>query len=122
MKRILPILFAAILLLSAVMHVVQPGAYEPLIPPFIPPLLANILATIAEAVVGIALIIPRYRAWGGLGFMMLMIAFLPLHVWDLLKDNPAMGSQQAAAIRLVIQLVLIYAGWWIWKQYSKRAA
>ncbi len=115
---ILSFLFAAILLLSAVMHVFQPETYAPLIPPFIPASLANILATITEAAVGIALIIPKYRKWGGLGFTILMIAFLPLHVWDVFRETPAMGSQTTAIIRVVIQFVLIFLGGLIWKRSS----
>ena len=115
MRTILAFLFAAIMLVSAVAHVISPEFYDALIPPFIPSMLANILATISEAAIGIALIIPKYRKWGGLGFALLMVAFLPLHIWDVFRETPAMGSMTAALVRLVIQFVLIYAGYWIWK-------
>lgn len=116
----LSFLFAVILLASAVGHVVAPDFYAPMIPDFIPEVLANVLATITEVAVAIALILPKYRAWGGLGFMLLMLAFLPIHVWDLFKDTPAIGSPAAAVVRLVIQFLMIYAGWWIWKKYAAR--
>ena len=72
-----------------------------------------------EAAIGIALIIPKYRKWGGLGFFLLMIGFLPIHVWDLFKETPAIGSMNAAIIRVLIQFVLIYLGWRIWKKNSE---
>ena len=102
---------------GAVAHVVVPELYLPVIPDFIPAKLANGAAAVFELVVGLALLIPKYRSWGGLGFMVLMVAFLPLHVWDVFREDPVMGSQAAAGVRLVLQGILIYAGWWI---YSSR--
>ncbi len=118
MKKVLPLLLAALLLFSAIGHIFSPEFYAPMIPPFISATLANVLAAIVEAVLGIMLIWPKFRKWGGLGFALLMVAFLPIHVWDLVRDEPAVGSTMAAAIRLIVQFVLIYAGWWIWKKYE----
>lgn len=118
MKQLLPIFFALVLLGSAVMHIVRPDAYLAMIPPFIPAGLANLLAAISEGIVGIALLVPQLRRWGGLGFALLMLAFLPIHIWDMLRENPAIGSTGVAIGRTLIQLVLIYLGWLIWKGYS----
>ncbi len=64
--------------------------------------------------IGVALLTPKFRAYGGLGFMALMTGFFPIHVWDLLKDEPFIGSKIGAAVRLVLQLLLIYTGWRIY--------
>ena len=58
MKKIVSFILAALMLLGAIAHAVRPEFYTPMIPEFIPVSLANILATIAEAAVGIMLIIP----------------------------------------------------------------
>jgi len=116
MKKIVPYLLAALLMLSAFAHVISPEAYAPLIPPFIPLMPANVLAAIAELAIGVALLLPQYRSIGGLGFFILMLIFLPIHIWDLVREASALGSRTASAIRLVIQFLLIYAGWWIWKK------
>lgn len=118
MKRILPYILAAMMLLGALGHFIAPAEYNAMIPEFISSSLANILAGIVEGVIGVALLLPRYRKWGGLGFMFLMIAFLPIHVWDVTRDEPAIGSTIGAWIRLPLQFVFIYAGWLV----SKRAA
>ena len=47
--------------------------------------------------VGVLLFIPKYRHWGGLGFCVLMLAFLPLHIWDLFKEQPAVGHADPPA-------------------------
>ncbi len=118
MRKVLPLLLAALLLFSAAGHLFSPSFYEAMIPPFIPAMLANVLAAVVEAAIGVALIWPKYRKWGGLGFALLMVAFLPIHIWDLVREEPAVGSTLAAAIRLVVQFLLIYAGWWIWEKYK----
>jgi len=121
LKLIIVFLLAALMLLGAFNHIYAPETYAAFIPEFIPENLANILSTITEGIVGIALIIPKYRKWGGLGFCILMIAFLPIHIWDLTKEVPAIGSKMAATIRLVVQFLLIATGWWIYRTSSKEA-
>ena len=86
-----------------------------MIPEFIPEGLANGLSTVVEAIIALMLFIPKYRQWGGLGFALLMVAFLPIHVWDVLREDPVVGPAPAPQIRLVLQFLLIYAGWRIFK-------
>jgi uncharacterized membrane protein len=114
MHQILAFFFAFILIVSAVAHLVNPAFYAPLIPDFIPAKVANVLSFVTELAAGILLILPNYRHWGGLAFMVLMIAFMPLHLWDFTKDVPMVGSKYAAIVRIVVQVLLIYAGWWIY--------
>lgn len=116
MKNILSIIFGILMIIAGGLHVLNPGFYEPLIPPFISPTLANMAATIVEIAVGVLLIIPKTRRWGGLAFMLLMVAFLPLHVWDLVRNESITGSKAGAAIRLLIQFGLIALGWWLGKR------
>ena len=120
-KKILPYILGIFLLLGAFAHIFNPTFYDPFIPDFFPKMLANILAAISEAFIGLALVLPKYRKWGGLGFFLLMIAFLPIHVWDLFRENPAIGSKNAAVIRLIMQFLLIYAGWSVWKSNQEES-
>ncbi|MFS4468489.1 hypothetical protein [Maribacter sp. 2210JD10-5] len=118
-RLILIFLFAAMMLLGAFNHLYAPETYAAFIPEFVPESFANVLSAIVEGLIGIALIVPKYRKWGGFGFFVLMIAFLPIHIWDLLKNTPAIGSKMAAMIRLGIQFLLIAGGWWIYKATPK---
>ena len=120
MKKVLPYILALIMLAGAVGHIFYPEFYEAMIPVFFPLSATNILAAIVEGATGIILLIPRYRRTGGLVFASLMFVFLPIHIWDLFKDEPAVGSHAAATIRLIIQFLLIYLGWRTWKP-SKRS-
>ena len=102
---------------GALGHAFSPEMYTPMIPEFVSTTLAHTLSIILEAGIGVTLLLPKYRRIGGIGFMLLMIAFLPIHVWDVFRETPAIGSSPAPAIRLVIQFVLIYMGYWVFKRY-----
>jgi hypothetical protein len=45
-----------------------------------------------------------------------MIAFFPIHIWDLLKEVPAIGSKDAAIIRLVVQFIFIGIAYFVFKK------
>ncbi|WP_156152351.1 hypothetical protein [Flammeovirga sp. OC4] len=111
-------MLAIVLLISAVAHLLIPEFYAPMIPSFISVELANILAAITEFITAVLLLIPSYKKWGGIAFMGLMVAFLPLHIWDMFRDDPVVGPQPITTIRLIFQFVFIYAGWWIFKKYN----
>lgn len=115
-QNILAYFFGTILVLGAINHIVQPAFYSPVIPSFISETMANILSAIAEAIIGIMLFIPKYRKLGALGFAILMIIFLPIHIWDYTKEVPAIGGKTVAMIRLILQILFIVAGWWIYKK------
>jgi hypothetical protein len=50
-----------------------------------------------------------------------MILFLPLHVIDVFRGDPAVGSHQAALIRLPVQFVFIFWAWFCHRNSSKGA-
>ncbi len=102
---------------AGINHLINPKFYNQMIPRGINRRFANVSSGFIEIVIGIALIWPVYRSLGGLAVFVLMIAFLPLHIWDFLKDKPAFISKKIAFIRIIIQFVLIYYGWWIWISY-----
>ena len=87
--------------------------YFPFFPDFLPKEALNYLTGIAEIIVGIGVFIPKYRTLSALGILIMMLAFLPLHIWDVFKENPAIGSHQATLVRLPIQFVFILWAWYI---------
>ena len=118
MKKTTSIFIATAMILGAVGHFAYPEKYSALIPSFIPEFIAHLFAIIAEVAISFALIIPKFRKYGGLAFMILMIIFLPIHVWDILKEEPFIGTKTIALVRLAVQVVMIYAGWWLYKKYK----
>ena len=109
--------FAFILLTSGVGHFIFPELYNPMIPEWIPSLEANYGTGIIEIVVGILLLIPSKRSIGGFLFSFLMILFLPLHVWDLIREDPMVKPYFVAVVRLLLQFGLIAGGFAIWHKF-----
>lgn len=118
MKRtVLLLSMATLMIAGALGHVFATEMYSPMIPDFINSTLAHVVSVLLEIGIGIALLHPKYRHVGGLGFMLLMLGFLPIHIWDVFRETPAIGPFPAAAIRLVFQFILIYLGYWVFKTY-----
>jgi len=106
------ILFALFMVYAGVQHFVKPDFYIPFVPSFLPFTKAIIYVSgLIEVILGLMLIIPKYIKIGALGIMFLMLLFLPIHVWDVFSDTPAIGSSQAALIRLPIQFLFIAIAW-----------
>lgn len=116
LKLLLTFLFGGFMIVGGIMHFINPEMYNPFIPDFMPKDLVNYASGMLEIAAGVGAMIPRYRSLGTLGILLLMLAFLPLHVIDVFKDNPAIGSHEMAFIRLPVQFVFIFWAWYINKK------
>lgn len=105
--------FAVLLLVAGAYHFINPTFYYPYMPDWFPKSLANAAAGLVEIVIGIGLLVPDWRTYATWAALALMVVFLPLHVADLLKAQPAIGSKGAAVIRLILQFILI---WWLYRE------
>ena len=88
-----------------------PEMYFPLIPDFLPETFINVLAGIVEILLGVGVFIPSFRKEALRGIFILMLIFLPIHIWDALKENPAIGTKTVAMERIAIQFGLIFLPW-----------
>lgn len=94
-------------------HLINPKFYNKFIPSAIPKRPTNYISGILEIALGVGLIFIDTRYWSAIGIFWLMIAFLPLHVVDVMRDKPAIGSKTIAIIRLPVQFLLIWGAWWL---------
>lgn len=115
-KLILTFLFGILMILGGANHFLKPEMYAPFIPNFLPAEATNYLFGILEIVCGLGVFIPTFRGWATLGILVMMLLFLPLHIWDIFREKAAIGSHQVALIRLPIQFVLIAWAWFINKK------
>ena len=104
------------MIFAGINHFRHPLIYLPFIPNFLPQQFINQAAGIIEILLGIGVFIPQFRQRAAFGIFILMIIFLPLHVWDVFRDKAAIGSHKVAIIRLPIQFLLIFIGWFISKK------
>ena len=110
---VLKILLALFITYAGVQHFINPDFFLKVIPPFLMDFGLPIvyISGIIEIVIGLLLLTNKYQYLGALSFFLLMIAFLPLHIWDVFAENPFTGSRNAAYIRLAMQFVLIALLW-----------
>ena len=113
--KILGYILAIIIALGGVSHFLTPEMFLPFIPDFLPAEFVNYASGFVEIMVGLGYFIPSYRKLSALSMLILMVAFLPLHVIDVFIENPAIGSKTVAYIRLPIQFLLIYWAWMVFK-------
>jgi uncharacterized membrane protein len=117
--NILAIIFLAFMMLyGAYNHVANPAFYNGFIPDFMPKIIVNYFSAVMELFIGVLILVPKWRRFGAFSFIALMLAFFPIHIWDLLKDIPAIGSKQAGVIRLVVQFIFIGIGYFVFKRAS----
>lgn len=104
----LRILFALFFVYAGTQHFIKPDFFNAFVPKFLIFKLPIIYASGAiEIVFGVLLLITRYTHVAASGILILMLLFLPIHIWDVITDTPAIGSHQAALLRLLMQFVLI---------------
>lgn len=119
-KAISAYIFGAFLLFAGVNHFLNPQMYAPFVPSWLPLSFANLSSGILEIILGIGLFISASRKWAAWGALVLMLIFLPIHIWDVLRDDPAIGSATAAYVRLPIQFLFIGWMWWLAKSENRR--
>jgi uncharacterized membrane protein len=111
-KTIAGIIMSAILILGGITHFTHPEVSSGLIPDFLPKNLVHYFIGVFEILLGVGVWLKGYRQKALMGITILMLLFLPLHVIDLFRAEPVLGSTTAATIRLFIQFILIFLPWY----------
>ena len=109
---ILKVVLAIFLIFGGVQHFISPNNYIAFVPSFLPFTIAIIyLSGLFEILFGLALFFKKLETIGAWGILILMLLFLPIHIWDVFSKTPAIGSHNTALIRLPIQFLLIFIAW-----------
>lgn len=112
-KFIAAALFGLFLVYGGINHFIKPNFYDPFIPDFLPKLAVNYATGIVEILIGVGLFIPAFRQRAAFASLLLMLAFTPIHLWDLWSATPAIGSRTAAWIRIAVQGLFIAWMYWL---------
>lgn len=87
-KNISLIIMTVFYLVSGINHFLHPDNYYPLIPPYLPfPQFINIASGVAEIVLSALLIFPATRKFGAYGIVILLILFIPTHIYMIQKGG-----------------------------------
>jgi uncharacterized membrane protein len=113
LKLTLTVILGIFMVIGGLNHFIYPDMYLPFIPGFLPKPAVNLIAGVVELTLGVGVLFPRTRHVSAKSIFLLMCIFLPIHVWDVFREDPAIGTHTAALIRLPVQFVLIYWSWYI---------
>ncbi|WP_018676260.1 DoxX family protein [Riemerella columbina] len=118
---VLRYLLAIFMVYAGIQHFIKPEFYTPFVPSFLPYSHFFIMSSgLVEVVLGLLLFFRnKYATYGALGIFLLMLVFLPIHIKDVLVENPAIGSHKAAIIRLPIQILFLVWSWAVY-QFTKK--
>ncbi len=120
--NILRYLLAIFMIYAGLQHFVKPDFYIPFVPSFLPFTKFIIFSSgMLEMLLGIMLVLRGKWAWyGAFGILLLMLAFLPIHIRDVFVENPAIGTHQMALVRLPFQFVFIAWSWVVYRFLKKK--
>lgn len=121
MKKIGAIVFGLLMITAGAVHFALPATYEPFLSPILPPTVVTAIIYISglvEILIGIAMFVPSLKSKASLAILVLMVCFLPLHIADVFRENPAIGNHTAAYVRLPIQVLLVYLAFLLWKNHK----
>ncbi len=94
----------AFYLVAGINHFVNPNSYYGLFPPYLKPYAVqlNIAAGIAEVALGLLLLFPAVRPLAGYGIILMLVAFIPSHVYMIQMGTfPMFGFNVSPAISMV---------------------
>jgi uncharacterized membrane protein len=121
MKEVLlkPLVYgtALLLLFFGFMHLIRPFAFILFFPESAPLKLKLLLIYFSggfEILLGYVFLIPGSRFYAAHFIMRLMVAYLLLHIWQLVSDRR--GDTLSIGSRIIIQLIFLYVVYWIRKQ------
>jgi uncharacterized membrane protein len=119
MKKISVILMSLLYIVAGLYHFANPGFYLKIMPRYIPFHLFFVYATgVIEIILGILLLIKKHQKKAAWLIIIMLIAFLPVHI-QMLQDCWISLNIKfiTAALRVSLQFVLIY---WTYKTFGLR--
>ena len=118
LKKISLRILALFYLLAGINHFIDPDFYYPLIPPYLPwPVEINTISGVAEILFGLGILIPRQRRTSAYLIVLMLIAFVPSHIYFIQVGGCVEGGLCAPVwvgwLRLIlIHPLLILWVWW----------
>jgi len=105
------ILLVLLYVAAGINHFVHPQFYIQIMPPYLPAAAALVaISGVVEIVLGLLLLPVRTRRWAAYGIALMLVAFLPVHIYMLQPSyrelHPGI-TPLLAWLRLLLQPVLI---------------
>jgi uncharacterized membrane protein len=107
-------LLALFFVVAGVNHFVHPEFYVKIMPPYLPWHLELVyISGIAEAFLGLVILLPKWRSWAAWGLIALLIAVFPANIHMALHSDLYANIPPAFLwARLPLQFVMIAWAYW----------
>ena len=118
-KYILIIISSVFYVIVGIKHFIDPNYFLAIVPPYLPYHLELVyISGLFEVVFGLMILIPKYRYWGSIGLILLLVAVFPANIYlaQNTEAQEAIGAtQDIATWRLPVQGIFIWIAYWIRK-------
>ena len=118
-KSFLIIISSIFYVIVGIKHFIEPEYFLSIVPPYLPYHLELVYVSgLFEVLFGILILLPKYRYYGALGLILLLIAVFPANIYLAQNEiaQEAIGAtQEIATWRLPIQGILIWIAYFIRK-------
>ena len=118
-KYILIIISSIFYVLVGIKHFIDPNFFLAIVPPYLPYHLELVyISGLFEILFGVMILFPKYRYWGSVGLILLLIGVFPanIYLFQSVEAQMAIGAtQEIATWRLPVQGVFILVAYWIRK-------
>lgn len=110
---------------AGINHFIHPDFYLALIPPYLPfHTSINLLSGLIEIALGLCLIPKAFRRWAAVGIIVMLIAFIPSHVYFIEMNSCIEGGLCTSPVigwgrLIIIHPLLIVWAWWCGFRFSK---
>ena len=116
-KLILIIISSIFYTIVGIKHFINPEFFLAIVPPYLPYHIELVyISGFFEILFGIMILFPRYRFYGSIGLILLLLAVFPANIYLAQSKEAQVSigtSQQIATWRLPIQGLLIFVAYWI---------
>ena len=118
-KYILIIISSIFYVLVGIKHFIDPNFFLAIVPPYLPYHLELVyISGLFEILFGVMILFPKYRYWGSVGLILLLISVFPanIYLFQSVEAQKAIGAtQEIATWRLPVQGIFILVAYWIRK-------
>ena len=118
-KSFLIIISSIFYVIVGIKHFIETEYFLSIVPPYLPYHLELVYVSgLFEVLFGILILLPKYRYYGAIGLILLLIAVFPANIYLAQNEiaQEAIGATQEIAIwRLPIQGILIWIAYFIRK-------
>lgn len=121
-QKLLILTLGLFFIIAGLNHFLQPEFYYPLIPDYLPWLgFINYASGILEILLGLGILMPSSRKVSGWGILILMILFIPSHVYFIQIGSCVQGGLCVPAWLAWVRLAFIHPLLMVWAFYVSKS-